>query len=72
MAKKLQITPELLRQLEKEGYQVKRKTTFVRKTFLVEAPILDEFLKVRARLDIKVQDAINAAIHEWTERNKAK
>lgn len=67
---KLKVTPELLKKLEKEGFVVKRKVKLVRRTVVIDEAILQDFMKVRAKLGIKVQDAMSEALEEWTSRNR--
>lgn len=67
---KLKVTPGLLRQLEKEGFVIKRKSKLVRRTMVVDEESLTEFMKVRAKLGLKVQDAMSEALSEWTQRNQ--
>lgn len=70
--KNTRITPELLEQLEKEGYEIRLKGTFVRKTFVVEKSLLEEFMRCRARLGIKVQEALDMALREWIKQSNSK
>jgi len=70
MRRKIKITPELLKQIEREGYQVTRKAEdMVRKTFVVDRELLTDFVKVRSKLGLKVQDAVDQALREWVRRH---
>lgn len=67
---KLKVTEQLLKQLEAEGYSVKRKADLERKTFLVEKEALKEFLKAREKAGIKIQDAVTEALSDWTKKRR--
>lgn len=70
MAKKIHVTPELIKQLEREGFEVKRKVRLVRKTFVVDEDVLADFMEVRGQRNVKIQDAVNEALRYWADRNR--
>ena len=66
----IKVTEHLLRQLEAQGYQVKRKRNLERKTFVVDRDILEAFLKAREKAGVKLQDAVSEALKDWTDKKR--
>lgn len=64
----MKITKSLLKQLEAQGYEVREKKEWVRKTFVVERSILEQFMKARALSGMKMQDAVTDALAQWAEK----
>jgi hypothetical protein len=71
MTKKTKITPEVLKQLEAEGYKVTKRANWERKTFVVESEVLQAFIDARAKYKVKLQDAATEALRDWTAKKKA-
>ena len=59
---------DLIKQLEAEGYKVKKTVPTVKKTFEVEEKVIEQFMDAVDKRDMKVKDAINDALNDWIKK----
>lgn len=61
-------TKEAVKVLEKLGYTVRLSKPSLKKTFEVEAEVLERFIEVQKASKMKVREAINEAITDWVRK----
>jgi hypothetical protein len=54
--------------LEKLGYKVKLSKPSVKKTFEIEVELLESFMDIQKKSDIKVKDALHEALSDWVNK----
>ena len=72
MSKRLDKLTEAKRELERAGYVVKRKTTWIKHSFQVDAARLAELQRVTDLVGVFMKDALDEALGDWLEKNKVK
>jgi hypothetical protein len=58
----------LIKQLEVEGYKVKKTVPTTKKTFEVEVALIEEFMNIVDKRGLKVKDAIDEALKNWIKK----
>ena len=56
-----------IKELEKAGFKVKKVIPTTKKTFEVPVDVLNKFMAIVKRDDLKVKDAIAEALQEWVD-----
>lgn len=59
---------KLIKELEKQGYKVKRDMKTKKHTFEVEEDNLNLFFEAAERHDLKIKEAINEALSDWIKK----
>lgn len=60
----------LIKQLEAEGYKVKKAVPTIKKTFEIEEKVIEQFMVNVDKRGLKVKDAINDALSDWIKKRK--
>jgi hypothetical protein len=68
-AKELSIE-EMKAALQQAGYDVKRRVTYVRHTFVVEEGVYRAFRELVEKQGVALQDAVTEAFLLWVERQR--
>lgn len=55
--------------LERAGYEVKRRVTWVKHSFQVDERRLKDFQKVVSEQQVFVKDALDEALADWVAKN---
>lgn len=63
---------DLIKQIEAEGYRVTKPIKRIRKTFIIEETVLNDFLETCRASNKKVQDSATEAFAQWASREKSK
>ncbi len=61
---------EFKRELERAGFEVKRKVTWVKHSFQVDSQRLKEFQASVAERQVFVKDALDEALGDWIVKKK--
>jgi hypothetical protein len=56
--------------LEKLGYKVKISKPSIKKTFEIEAELLESFMDLQKKSNIKVKDALHEALTDWIKKRR--
>lgn len=63
---------DVIEKLQKQGYKVKKPAVYVKKTFDVDAGLLQEITETRLKLDMSLRECVAEALELWLDKHSNK